>query len=201
MKTIYFVGYEKKPGYALRSSNRLMKELQEKYLTKGENIVNIDGLTISFDEMRLTEEGNLETAISSRIPPELNEDGYFRCFSEALKLFPNKPVSIEHRKQAIRDKSGDILKERGYIDVVYCYSDAELYPNDEEIIAEAMDIKYALKKDKVLPKYLPEENISLEGRLVLKHVMDSMYKHRKAQIDDILRADEFAKELLEGKKQ
>ena len=183
--------------FASEGFNLLVKDMQGKYKPKKGRRFHHNNITYEIGRPILKEK-NIEFEISSKIPEdELKSTkemkSYFNSIKKVLNKEKYKPLSVE-MENIIWDSKKDTEKERDYVKLIYQYSLNDLYDDDELVK------RYEAFKKGEYSEEVPDIPgiFTLQGRLVLLMVRETMQKLGKENISTLINANKQVKSALKN---
>lgn len=183
--------------FASEGFNLLVKEMQDEYKPKKGRRFHHNNITYEIGRPVLKEE-NIEFEISSKIPEdELNGNkemkSYFNSIKKVLNKEKCKPLSVE-MENIVWDSKKDTEKERDYVKLIYQYSLNDLF-DDNELIK-----RYESSKKGEFKQEVPDVPgiFTLQGKLVLMMVCETMQKLGKENISTLINANKQVKSALKN---
>ncbi len=183
--------------FASEGFNLLVKEMQDKYKPKKGRRFHHNNITYEIGRPVL-KDNNIEFEISSKIPEdELNGSKEMKSYFNSIKKVVNqekcKPLSIE-MENIIWDSKKDTEKERDYVKLIYQYSLNDLFDDDELVR------RYEASKNGEYSEKAPDVPgiFTLQGKLVLMMVRETMQKLGKENISTLINANKQVKSTLKN---
>jgi hypothetical protein len=183
--------------FASEGFNLLVKEMQDKYKPKKGRRFHHDNITYEIGRPVLKEE-NIEFEISSKIPEdELNGNKemkkYFDSIKKVLNQEKSKPLLVE-MENIVWDSKKDTEKERDYVKLIYQYSLNDLF-DDNELIK-----RFESSKKGEYDQSIPDVPgiLTLQGKLVLMMVCETMQQLGKENISTLINANKQVKSSLKN---
>ena len=181
--------------YASLGLTDLIHHYRTQYEPKTRDRFNVEGITYEIGPAKMTAEG-IEFEISSKIPQEelpnkADMQRYFEGVKELLLQGEKSPRSID-RENIIREISEEETKERDYVKLNYCYTEAELYDNTA-VTAEIQRLQHDSATAQLPP--IPGVN-TLAGRVVLNLLKQNIQHYAKTALDRLIQANETTRQTI-----
>ena len=185
--------------YANEGLKTVIGEFQTKYEVKKEERFNYNGITYEIGNARAVE-GNVEFEISSKIPQDelsskVTLQDYFQAIHKMLLEMPEKPKAVD-MENITREMGGNERKERDYARLRYAYTEKELY-NEKALMIKA-DILAQSENTSEIPD-IPGVT-TLMGKMILAAIRETIYLKAKQGMQDLIDANENARNKLILKK-
>lgn len=186
---------------ASRSLAHLTKDLQSHYEPKKGDRFNVKGITYEIGPPKYTDQ-TIRFEISSKIPGEELPEGYdharyFREIEKICNKVAKKPEATD-MENIVRETRDQERKERDYVKCAYVYAADELYDN-EAVLKEVESCSKDSQRAAAVPT--AQGVTTLAGRIILNRLEESLYDFAKANIENLISANNAVRtELKKGKK-
>lgn len=178
--------------FAQMGINESIAEFRQKFHVKKGDRFNYKGITYEIGPASVGEDG-IEFEISSKIPQDeltktVTLDAYFKEIKKVMTRQSKKPLSID-KENIVREMGDDEVKERDYVKLRYRFKDTELFKT-KALVKQAADMDAEAVES--LPEVPGVQTVA--GRLVLLAVRDGLRTAANETMDDLIEANEQARQ-------